>query len=147
MIALASDHGGYKLKLAIIKYLEQNGYSYKDFGCNSEESCNYADFSEMAANSIKNGECKRGIFVCGTGIGMAISANKVNGIRAAVCSDYFSARCTRLHNDANVLCLGQRVVGEGLALELVRVFIETEFEGERHVLRLNKIAEIEQNQK
>jgi len=143
MIAIASDHGGYKLKCAIEKYLEEKGYEYKDFGTDNENSCDYADYAKKVAVSVKNGECEKGILVCGTGIGMSIAANKVHGIRAALCGDYFSAKYTRLHNDSNVLCLGQRVTGEGLALELVKIFLETEFEGGRHAVRIGKIADIE----
>ncbi|MBE6789011.1 MAG: ribose 5-phosphate isomerase B [Ruminococcaceae bacterium] len=144
MIAIASDHGGFKLKGAIIKFLAENGYEYKDFGTNSTESCDYADFAKAVALSVKSGECEKGILVCGTGIGMSLAANKVKGIRAALCGDYFSAKYTRLHNDSNIICLGERVTGEGLALELVDVFLKTEFEGGRHALRIEKIAKMEQ---
>ena len=144
MIAIACDHGGFKLKLAIEKYFEQNRITYRDFGAYDEGSCDYADFAKEVALSVKNGQSEFGILVCGTGIGMSLAANKVKGIRAAVCSDYFSAKYTRLHNDANILCLGQRVVGEGLALELVEVFLNTKFEGGRHSQRIAKIAQIEE---
>ena len=144
MIAIACDHGGFKLKLAIEKYFEQNRITYRDFGTYDENSCDYADYAKKVALSVKEGESECGILVCGTGIGMSLAANKVKGIRAAVCSDYFSAKYTRLHNDANILCLGQRVVGEGLALELVDVFLNTKFEGGRHAQRIAKIAQIEE---
>ncbi len=144
MIAIACDHGGFKLKLAIEKYFEQNRITYRDFGTYDENSCDYADYAKKVALSVKEGESEVGILVCGTGIGMSLAANKVKGIRAAVCSDYFSAKYTRLHNDANILCLGQRVVGEGLALELVDVFLNTKFEGGRHAQRIAKIAQIEE---
>ena len=144
MIAIACDHGGFKLKLAIEKYFEQNRITYRDFGAYDEGSCDYADFAKEVALSVKSGQCDFGILVCGTGIGMSLAANKVKGIRAAVCTDYFSAKYTRLHNDANILCLGQRVVGEGLALELVDVFLNTKFEGGRHAQRIAKIAQIEE---
>ena len=144
MIAIASDHGGYTHKEAIKKFLEEKGYEYKDFGTDSEKSCDYADFAKAVALSVKKGECEKGILVCGTGIGMSLAANKVKGIRAALCSDYFSAKYTRLHNDSNIICLGQRVVGEGLALELVDVFLKTGFEGGRHADRIAKIAKIEE---
>lgn len=144
MIAIACDHGGFKLKLAIEKYFEQNRITYRDFGAYDEGSCDYADYAKEVALSVKNGQSEFGILVCGTGIGMSLAANKVKGIRAAVCSDYFSAKYTRLHNDANILCLGQRVVGEGLALELVEVFLNTKFEGGRHAQRIAKIAQIEE---
>lgn len=143
MIAIACDHGGFKLKLAIEKYFEQNRITYRDFGAYDEGSCDYADYAKQVALSVKEGQSDFGILVCGTGIGMSLAANKVKGIRAAVCTDYFSAKYTRLHNDANILCLGQRVVGEGLALELVEVFLNTKFEGGRHAQRIAKIAEIE----
>lgn len=143
MIAIACDHGGFKLKLAIEKYFERNRITYRDFGCYDEGSCDYADYAKQVALSVRNGQSDFGILVCGTGIGMSLAANKVKGIRAAVCSDYFSAKYTRLHNDANILCLGQRVVGEGLALELVEVFLNTKFEGGRHAQRIAKITEIE----
>lgn len=143
MIAIACDHGGYKLKLAIEKYFEEKRINYRDFGTDNENSCDYADFAKKVALSVKSGESDFGILVCGTGIGMSLAANKVKGIRAAVCSDYFSAKFTRLHNDANILCLGQRVLGEGLALELVDVFLNTKFEGGRHADRIAKIAAIE----
>ena len=144
MIAIACDHGGFKLKLAIEKYFEQNRITYRDFGTYDENSCDYADYAKKVALSVKEGESDFGILVCGTGIGMSLAANKVKGIRAAVCTDYFSAKYTRLHNDANILCLGQRVVGEGLALELVDVFLNTKFEGGRHAQRIAKIAQIEE---
>ena len=144
MIAIACDHGGFKLKLAIEKYFEQNRITYRDFGAYDEGSCDYADYAKEVALSVKSGQSDFGILVCGTGIGMSLAANKVKGIRAAVCSDYFSAKYTRLHNDANILCLGQRVVGEGLALELVDVFLNTKFEGGRHAQRIAKIAQIEE---
>jgi len=144
MIAIASDHGGYKLKETIKKFLEQKGYEYKDFGTDSEKSCDYADFAKAVSLSVKNGECEKGILICGTGIGMSLAANKVKGIRAALCGDYFSAKYTRLHNDSNIICLGERVTGEGLALELVEVFLSTGFEGGRHAERIAKIAKMEE---
>ena len=143
MIAIACDHGGLKLKDAVMEYLKENGYEFKDFGTHSEQSCDYADYAKEVALAVTGGECERGILICGTGIGMSIAANKVKGIRAAHCTDYFSAKYTRLHNDSNILCLGERITGAGLALELVRVFLETEFEGGRHAQRIAKIAELE----
>lgn len=143
MIALGSDHGGFELKEAIKKHLEEKGIEYKDFGTYSLESVDYAVIAAKTARSITSGECERGILCCGTGIGISMAANKVKGIRAACCSDYFSAKYTRLHNDANILCMGGRVVGAGLALELVDVFLETEFEGGRHQRRIDQIAAIE----
>lgn len=146
MIAIACDHGGYALKLAVMNYLKENNIEYKDFGTDSEQSCDYADFAKKVAYAVKNGECEKGILICGTGIGMSLAANKVKGIRAALCGDCFSAKFTRLHNDSNILCMGQRVIGEGLALQIVDLFLNTEFEGGRHLTRIQKIAEIENEQ-
>ena len=146
MIAIGSDHGGFELKQAIKKHLDELKVEYKDFGTNDTSSCDYAVFAEKAANAVVSGECDKGILVCGTGIGISISANKVNGIRAACCSDTYSARMTRLHNDANMLCMGGRVVGEGLALDMVDLFLNTEFEGGRHATRIALIADIEKRQ-
>lgn len=143
MIALGADHGGYELKESIKKYLEEKGVEYKDLGTYSPESVDYAAIAQRTCLSVVNGECEKAILCCGTGIGISMAANKVKGIRAACCSDYFSAKFTRLHNDANALCLGGRVVGVGLALELVDVFINTEFEGGRHQRRVDQIAQIE----
>lgn len=146
MIAIGSDHGGFELKEAIKKHLEEKGIEYKDFGTYSPESVDYAVIAAKTARSITSGECERGILCCGTGIGISMAANKVKGIRAACCSDYFSAKYTRLHNDANILCMGGRVVGIGLALELVDVFLETEFEGGRHQRRIDQITAIENDE-
>lgn len=143
MIAIGCDHGGYELKCAIINHLLNKKIELADLGCNGE-SCDYPDIAEKVCEKVTSGECSLAILVCGTGIGMSMSANKIKGIRAAVCSDYFSAKYTRLHNDANVLCLGGRVLGAGLALELVDVFLETEFEGGRHINRINKMMKLEE---
>ena len=143
MIALGSDHGGFALKQEVMKHLEEKGIPYKDYGCYSEDSVDYPDIAQKVCSEVVNGTCDKGLLFCGTGIGMSIAANKINGIRAAVCSDWFSAKYTRLHNDANVLCLGGRVVGAGLACELVDVFLKTDYEGGRHQNRLNKIAALE----
>ncbi len=144
MIALGSDHGGYSLKQEIIKYLEQQNIEYTDCGCYDEKSCDYPDIARVTCKEVVEQRAQKAILVCGTGIGISIAANKTKGIRAAVCSDYFSAKYTRLHNDANVLCLGGRVVGAGLATELVEVFLNTEFEsGGRHNTRIEKITDIE----
>ncbi len=143
MLAIGCDHGGFKLKEEIINYLKTAGVEFKDFGTYNESSVDYPDIAHVVCESILNGECENAVLVCGTGIGISIAANKHKGIRAAVCSDEFSAKFTRLHNDANVLCLGGRVVGPGLACELVDIFLNTEFEGGRHLLRVNKITEIE----
>lgn len=143
MIAIGSDHGGFSLKQEIIKYLEENQIPYKDYGCYDESSCDYAFFAKKVADAVVSGECEKGLLFCGTGVGISMAANKVHGVRAACCSDYFSAEMTRRHNDANILCLGGRVVGPGLATQLVDVFLKTEFEGGRHQRRVNQIAEIE----
>ena len=143
MIAITSDHGGFSLRKEIIRYFEDNNIEYKDYGCPDESSCDYPDYAIPACNAVVSGEAEKAILVCGTGIGMSIAANKIKGIRAAVCGDYFSAKYTRLHNDANVLCLGERTVGAGLALELVDVFLNTGFEGGKHQRRIDKISELE----
>lgn len=139
MIAIGSDHGGYNLKVAIIKYLNENNISYRDFGCDGE-AVDYPDYGEKVALAVKEGSCDKGIVVCGTGIGISIVANKVDGIRCALCSDCFSAEATRLHNDANILALGERVVGAGLAIKIVETFLNTPFSNdERHIKRIEKI--------
>ncbi len=143
MIALGADHGGFGLKEEIKKHLDSLGVEYKDFGTYSPESVDYAAIAFRACKSVVGGECEKAILCCGTGIGISMAANKVKGIRAACCSDYFSAKFTRLHNDANVLCMGGRVVGAGLALEMVDVFLNTEFEGGRHQRRVDQITAIE----
>lgn len=143
IIALAGDHGGYELKCQIAKHLDERNIKYIDFGTNSTESCDYPDFAEKACRAVVSGECKCAILLCGTGIGISMAANKVKGIRAACCSDTFSARFTRLHNDANALCMGGRVVGPGLALDIVDLFLDTGFEGGRHQLRVDKIMKLE----
>ena len=140
MLAIGSDHGGYALKQAIMKHLEARGLSYKDYGTYSEASCDYPDFGRAVALAVANGEAEYGIIICGTGIGISITANKVPGIRAALCGDCFSAEATRPHNDANVLALGARVVGEGLAIKIVDTFLDTPFSNdERHIRRIQKI--------
>ena len=143
MIAIGCDHGGYELKKEIIAHLTEKGVEFRDFGTYDANSVDYPDIAKLVCRSILDGECENGILVCGTGIGISIAANKHKGIRAAVCSDEFSAKFTRLHNDANVLCLGGRVVGPGLACELVDIFLSTGFEGGRHALRVDKIIAIE----
>lgn len=142
-IALASDHAGYRLKEEIKKYLEQEGIVFQDFGVFDDTPVDYPDLAFLAAKAVQKGECERAILVCGTGIGVAITANKLKGIRAANCGDSFSARCARAHNDANVLALGARVTGAGLALEIVKIFLETPFEGGRHMKRVEKIHKLE----
>jgi ribose 5-phosphate isomerase B len=142
-IAIGSDHGGVQLKETIKKFISEEGYEFKDFGTNSIGSCDYPDYALPVAEAVVRKEFDFGILICGTGIGIGISANKVPGVRAALCSDTFSAHATREHNDANILTLGQRVVGEGLALDIVKTFLTTEFQGGRHQNRIDKIAEIE----
>ena len=146
MIALGSDHGGYLLKEAVKKYLEENKIAYKDYGTYSEESVNYAPFASKVAHAVANGEAERGILCCGTGIGISIAANKVKGIRAAVCTNEFCAEMTRRHNDANILCMGGRVINEETAVKLAKIFLETPFEGGRHAARIAEIAAIERGE-
>ncbi len=142
MIALGSDHAGFPLKQEIIKHLEERGLEFKDYGCLDESSCDYPEYAKAVANAVAGGECEKGILVCGTGIGISIAANKVKGIRAAVCTDCFTAEATRLHNDANILAMGARVVGGGLALKIVDTFLDTEFSNdERHIRRINLIED------
>ena len=142
MIAIGCDHGGVELKDEIVKHLEKKGIECKDVGCYTSESCDYPVYAKKVTDLITSKECKEGILVCGTGIGMSMAANKVKGIRAAVCGDCFSAQATREHNNANVLCLGARVVGPGLALKIVDTFLETEFSnGERHVRRIDMLEQ------
>lgn len=137
MIAIGSDHGGYDLKQTVIKYLEEKGIAYKDFGCYDKNSCDYPVFGKAAAEAVASGECEKGIVVCTTGIGISIAANKVAGIRCALCQDTFSAKMTRLHNDANMLALGGGIVGPNLALDIVETFLNTPFsEEEKHCRRI-----------
>ncbi len=144
MVALGSDHGGYRLKEEVKKHLDQRGITYKDFGTHSEESCDYPLIAQAPCQAVVEGECRLALLFCGTGIGISIAANKTRGIRAAVCSDTFSAKMSRAHNNANVLCMGGRVVGTGLAIELVDAFLDTEFEGERHARRVGQLADLDQ---
>ena len=146
-IVLGSDHGGFELKNAIKAHLENKGYRVIDVGTNAPDSCDYPVFASKACTHVLDGSAELGILVCGTGIGMSMAANKHRGIRAACCSDTFSARLTRLHNNANFLCLGARVVGVGLALDLVDAFVSAEFEGDRHTRRLSLIEDIENGKK
>lgn len=140
MIALGCDHGGYELKQEIIKHLQERKIEFKDYGCDSLESVDYPVYAKKVANVVVSGECEKGILICGTGIGISIAANKVKGIRAALCTDCFMAEATRLHNDANILALGGRVVGPGLALKIVDTFLDTEFSNdERHIRRIGMI--------
>ena len=140
MIALGCDHGGYELKQEIIKYLEENNLPFKDFGCYDNSSVDYPIYARKVTDAITHGECDKGILICGTGIGISIAANKVPGIRAALCTDCFCAEATRLHNDANILCMGGRVVGPGLAVKITDTFLNTPFSNdERHIRRINLI--------
>lgn len=143
MVVVASDHAGYPLKEEVKKYLSDNNIEYIDCGTDSTASVDYAAFAQKACLKVANGEADKAILCCGTGIGISMAANKVKGIRAACCSDYFSAKYTRVHNDANVLCMGARVIGGGAACELVEVFLNTEFEGGRHQRRVDQIHAIE----
>ncbi len=142
MIAIGSDHGGFELKEKLMEHLSERGLEYKDFGTYSSASCDYPVYAKAVANAVASGECDRGIIICGTGIGVSITANKVCGIRAALCGDCFSAEATRQHNDANVLCMGARVVGEGLALKIADTFLDTPFSNdERHIRRISMIED------
>lgn len=142
MIAIGSDHGGFELKREIMAHLEKRGFAYKDFGTYTSDSCDYPVYGRLVAKAVASGEYERGIIICGTGIGISITANKTRGIRAALCGDCFSAEATRQHNDANILALGARVVGPGLALKIVDTFLDTEFSGgERHLRRISMIEE------
>ena len=141
-VAIGCDHGGINLKPVLIDYLNKKGIEYKDCGCFGTESVDYNDYAPLVCKAVIDGECEKGILICGTGIGVSITANKVRGIRAALCGDCFSAEATRQHNDANVLCMGARVVGEGLALKIVDTFLDTPFSNdERHVRRISMIEE------
>lgn len=142
MIALGCDHGGYELMQEVIAYLEKQGLEYKNFGCDSTAAVDYPVYAKKVARAVQSGECEKGILICGTGIGISIAANRFRGIRAALCGDCFSAEATRLHNDANILAMGGRVTGPGLAVKIVDTFLNTEFSGdERHVNRVRGIDE------
>ena len=142
MIAIGSDHGGFELKQEIMAHLATRGLAYKDLGTYTADSCDYPVYGKAVARAVASGECERGIIICGTGIGISITANKIPGIRAALCTDCFCAEATRLHNDANILALGGRVVGPGLALKIVDTFLDTPFSGdERHIRRISMIEE------
>ena len=142
-IALATDHGGFALKEQIKQHLDEKGIAYQDFGCHEPVSCDYPDMALPACEAVVKGECRCALLFCGTGVGISIAANKIKGIRACCCSDAFSAEYTRRHNDANALCMGGRVVGSGLAAELVDIFLNTPFEGGRHQRRIDKLTELE----
>lgn len=142
MIALGCDHGGYALMQEVIDYLEKQNIEYQNFGTYSQDSCDYPVYAKKVAQAIVDGVCEKGILICGTGIGVSITANKIKGIRAALCGDCFSAKATREHNDASILAMGARVVGAGLALEIVKTFLETPFSNdERHIRRISQIEQ------
>lgn len=142
MIAIGNDHAGYALKQAIIEYLERRGLEYKDFGCGEITTSDYPDYAKAVGRAIQKNECDKGILICGTGIGISIAANKMKGIRAALCHDCFSAEATRLHNNANVLAMGARVIGIDHALKIVEIFLATEFSNnERHIRRINMLED------
>jgi ribose 5-phosphate isomerase B len=143
MIAIGSDHGGFNLKQTVMKHLDEQGIAYKDFGTYTPESCDYPDYGEAVGRAVASGEYEKGIVICGTGIGISIAANKVRGVRAAVCGDCYSAEMARAHNDANVLAMGERVLGSGLALKITDTFLSTGFLGGRHARRVGKIMDIE----
>ncbi|MGP7817037.1 ribose 5-phosphate isomerase B [Niallia sp. 01092] len=145
-VAIASDHGGIIMRGEVIKLLEQLGVEYTDFGCECEASVDYPDYALPVAEKVANGEFDRGILICGTGIGMSIAANKVKGVRCALVHDVYSAKLTREHNDSNVIAMGERVIGPGLACEIVKVWLQSEFSGQRHETRLKKIAQYEESQ-
>ena len=142
MIALGNDHTGYELKMEIIKHLEEKGLAYKDFGCGQQTASDYPIYAKAVGKAIQNRECDKGILICGTGIGISIAANKMKGIRAALCHDCFSAEATRLHNNANVLVMGARVIGIGHAIKIVDTFLNTDFSNnERHIKRIQMLEE------
>lgn len=140
--AIACDHAGFNLKEKVREYLEENNIKYIDFGTHSTDAAEYHEYAHKVCESVANGEAARGILLCGTGIGMAMAANKYKNIRAACCSDTFSARMTRLHNDANILTMGERVTGFGLALDILKIFLETEFEGGHHTPRVEALNKL-----
>jgi len=140
MIAIGSDHGGYDLKQKVIAHLQERGLAYKDFGCPDKNSCDYPIYGAAVAKAVASGECDRGIVICTTGIGISITANKVKGIRCALCGDPVSARLTREHNDANILAMGAAIIGERVALNIVDIFLDTPFSGEeKHRRRIGEI--------
>lgn len=142
-ITVGCDHAGVELKKIVVAHLEERGFEVLDVGTHTTDSCDYPQIAHALCQNIQNGITELGILICGTGIGMSMAANKHRGIRAAACSDTFSARLTRVHNDANVLCFGERVVGMGLALDLVDAFVDAEFEGGKHQRRVDMITQIE----
>ncbi len=142
-VAIGCDHAGLTLKNAVIEHLKQRGFEINDCGTYDSASCHYPVFAQKVAEAVTSGDAEKGILVCGTGVGMSMAANKIKGIRAACVSDCFSAEATRAHNDANIVCFGQRVVGEGLALKIVDTFLDTKFEGGRHQIRIDMVNELD----
>lgn len=142
-VAIGCDHGGFVLKKPLLEYLEQRGIQYEDFGCFSEDSVDYAPIAAKVAHAIAEGKADYGVLMCGTGIGMSMAANKVKGIRAGLCTNEFCAEMTRRHNDANVLCMGGRVIGPEMAVKLLDIFLNTGFDGDRHIRRIGHITQIE----
>lgn len=147
MYAIGNDHTGVALKEIVIKFLEEKGIQVKDFGTQSTEASNYPEIAEVVANAVVSGECERGILICGTGVGMSIAANKVKGIRALVCSEPFSAKLSKQHNNSNILCFGARVVGSEMAKMIVENWVDAEYQGGRHQIRVDMISDIEKRQK
>ena len=141
-IAIGCDHGGYALKLAVKKHLEEKGYEVVDYGCHSTESVDYPVYGEKVGRAVAGGECELGVLICGTGIGISLAANRVKGVRAAVCSEPYSAEMTRRHNNANIIAFGARVVGEGTAMTIVDEFLGAQFEGGRHARRVDMLEAI-----
>lgn len=141
-IAIGCDHGGYELKLAVKKHLEEKGYEVVDYGCHSTESVDYPVYGEKVGRAVAGGECELGVLICGTGIGISLAANRVKGVRAAVCSEPYSAEMTRRHNNANIIAFGARVVGEGTACAILDAFFNAKFEGGRHAQRVAMLDEI-----
>ncbi len=147
MYAIGNDHTGVALKEIVIKFLEEKGIQVKDFGTQSTEASNYPEIAEVVSNAVVSGECERGILICGTGVGMSIAANKVKGIRALVCSEPFSAKLSKQHNNSNILCFGARVVGSEMAKMIVENWVDAEYQGGRHQTRVDMISDIEKRQK
>lgn len=143
MLAIGSDHGGFELKNHVMKHLDKLGIEYKDYGCYDENSVDYPDIAKAVGEAVASGECERGILICGTGIGISIAANKIKGIRAALCSDVYSAKMTKEHNNANIICMGGRVIGRELAFMIVDTWLGAEFQGGRHQARIDKIHALE----
>lgn len=144
MIALGSDHGGYALKQHVMAYLTEKGIPYRDFGCDSTDSCDYPDFGSAAARAVADGTCEKGIVICTTGIGISIAANKIKGIRCAHCADCLQAELTRRHNNANMMAIGAGFTGKNMAERMVEAFLSTEFEGGRHLRRVDKVMALEE---